>query len=78
MTPARNLARFCRVSPNQRDLGETRASSDPEYNVRVENSLLHGLKRDAEGVFQVKVMDEPALSSNDFQTYWALDKTGVF
>jgi hypothetical protein len=56
MTPARNPARFCQVSSNQRDLGEARASSGRVYNVRVESSLLHGLKRDAESVFQVEVM----------------------
>ena len=56
MTPARNQARFCRVSSNQRDLGEVRASSGLVYSVRAENSSLHGLKQDAEGVFQVEMM----------------------
>ena len=56
MTPARSPTRFCRVSSTERDLGEVRASSDLVYDVRVESSLLHGLKQDAESVFQLEMM----------------------
>lgn len=66
MTPARNRARFSRVSSNERDLGEARASSGLVYNIQVESSLLHGLKQDAESVFQVEVMGRTCVVEERF------------